>query len=310
MTTESGFGRVAVLMGGRTAERDISLQSGNAVLTALQAAGVDAVGIDVGSDVAAQLTVGNYDRAFIALHGRGGEDGQIQGVLSAMNMPFTGSGILGAALSMNKQISKQMWQAQGLLTPAFEQVDAATDAAALVARLGLPLVIKPVSEGSSIGMSKVNDVDALAAAITTALKYEAEVIAEKWVTGTEYTITILGEDVLPVIKLTTPREFYDYEAKYQSDSTEYLCPCGLSDAEEAVCQVLAIKAFRGLRMTGWGRIDVMRAEDGQFYLIEANSVPGMTDHSLVPMAAKAAGLDFKTLVMVLLVQTLAGEDNG
>lgn len=310
MTAESGFGRVAVLMGGRTAERDISLQSGNAVLTALQAAGVDAVGIDVGSDVAAQLTVGNYDRAFIALHGRGGEDGQIQGVLSAMNMPFTGSGILGAALSMNKQISKQMWQAQGLLTPAFEQVDAATDAAALVARLGLPLVIKPVSEGSSIGMSKVNDVDALAGAITTALKYEAEVIAEKWVTGTEYTITILGEDVLPVIKLTTPREFYDYEAKYQSDSTEYLCPCGLSDAEEAVCQVLAIKAFRGLRMTGWGRIDVMRAEDGQFYLIEANSVPGMTDHSLVPMAAKAAGLDFKTLVMVLLVQTLAGEDNG
>ena len=310
MTTESGFGRVAVLMGGRTAERDISLQSGNAVLMALQAAGVDAVGIDVGSDVAAQLTVGNYDRAFIALHGRGGEDGQIQGVLSAMNMPFTGSGILGAALSMNKQISKQMWQAQGLLTPAFEQVDAATDAAALVARLGLPLVIKPVSEGSSIGMSKVNDVTELEAAIATALEYEAEVIAEKWVTGTEYTITILGEDVLPVIKLTTPREFYDYEAKYQSDSTEYLCPCGLSDAEEAVCQVLAIKAFRGLRMTGWGRIDMMRAEDGQFYLIEANSVPGMTDHSLVPMAAKAAGLDFKTLVMVLLVQTLAGEDNG
>lgn len=305
--TSPNFGRIAVLMGGRSAEREISLQSGQAVLNALLAQGVDAIAVDTQYDVTLQLQSGEFDGAVVMLHGRGGEDGEIQGVLAALDIPFTGSDMMGAALSINKQISKQLWLSQGLPTPDFEQVTTQTNPNDLVARLGLPLVIKPVQEGSSLGMSKVNTVEDVMAAITTACEFDSEVIAEKWITGAEYTVAILGDEALPVIRLTTPREFYDFEAKYTENTTEYACPCGLSDADELVCQALALQAFKGLRMQGWGRVDVMRDEAGEFYLLEANSVPGMTDHSLVPMAAKAVGIDFERLVLRIL--TLMQEVN-
>ena len=298
--TSHNFGRIAVLMGGASAEREISLQSGQAVLQALLAQGVDAIAVDTQYDVTSQLQSGELDGAFVMLHGRGGEDGEIQGVLTALDIPFTGSDMMGAALSINKQISKQLWLSQGLSTPDFEQVTTQTNPINLVARLGLPLVIKPVQEGSSIGMSKVNAVEDVRGAITTACEFDSEVIAEKWITGAEYTVAILGDEALPVIRLTTPREFYDFEAKYTENTTEYACPCGLNEADEVACQTLALQAFKGLRMQGWGRVDVMRDVAGEFYLLEANSVPGMTDHSLVPMAAKAAGIDFETLVVRLL----------
>ncbi len=304
------FGRIAVLMGGCSAEREISLQSGQAVLAALLAQDVNAVAVDTAHNVTTQLQSGQFDGAVVMLHGRGGEDGEIQGVLTALDIPFTGSDMMGAALSINKQISKQLWLAQGLPTPDFEQVTTQTNPEDLVARLGLPLVIKPVQEGSSIGMSKVNAVDEVMAAIQTACQFDNEVIAEKWITGAEYTVAILGEQALPVIRLTTPREFYDFEAKYTENTTEYACPCGLSAADEALCQALALKAFNGLRMRGWGRVDVMRDTAGDFYLLEANSVPGMTDHSLVPMAAKAAGIDFESLVGRLLVLMQEGDRDG
>lgn len=304
VTDPKAFGRVAVLMGGRSAEREISLRSGGAVLTALQAQGIDAVGIDVDKQVDVSLRHGNYDRAFVILHGRGGEDGEIQGLLQAMGLPFTGSSVTGAMLSMNKRISKLIWQQQGLPTPKFEHVNIGTDPVALVKKLGLPLVIKPVNEGSSIGMSKVEEGEALKAAIQLALQYDQDVIAEQWVNGAEYTASILDGEALPVIRLKTPRAFYDYEAKYQANTTEYLCPCGLAAKQEKICQTLALTAFNALQMRGWGRIDVMADSKGNFYLLEANSVPGMTDHSLVPMAAKQAGMDFQQLCWRILENSL------
>lgn len=300
------FGRVAVLMGGRSAEREISLISGNAVLAGLQRQGVDAYAIDVSFDICHQLGSGQFDRAFIVLHGRGGEDGEIQGFLQAINLPYTGSSVAASVLSMNKRISKNNWIQQGLPTAGFERVSADTDAEDLVRRLGLPLIIKPVNEGSSIGMSKVNSAVQLAEAIDLALKYDSDVIAEQWIQGEEFTVAILNGEALPAIRLKTPREFYDFEAKYQSNSTEYLCPCGLDQESEQQMQQLALKAFDGLGMSGWGRIDFMRDGKGEFFLLEANSVPGMTDHSLVPMAAKQAGMDFDELVWRIL-ETSVGE---
>ncbi|MCX4190334.1 D-alanine--D-alanine ligase [Methylophaga sp. OBS3] len=307
VTDPKAFGRVAVLMGGRSAEREISLRSGNAVLTALQAQGIDAVGIDVDKQVDITLRHGKYDRAFVVLHGRGGEDGEIQGLLQAMGMPFTGSGVTGAMLSMNKRISKLIWQQQGLPTPKFQHVNAETDAVELVKHLGLPIVIKPVREGSSIGMSKVVNGEEVTAAIATALQYDDDVIAEQWVNGAEYTASILDGEALPVIRLKTPNAFYDFDAKYQANTTEYLCPCGLESEQEKLCQSLALSAFNSLQMRGWGRIDVMADTKGNFYLLEANSVPGMTDHSLVPMAAKQAGLDFQQLCWRVLEYSLEGD---
>lgn len=298
------FGKVAVLMGGYSAERDISLASGEAVLNALIRLGVDAHKVDVDLTVCEQLHSANYNRAFVMLHGRGGEDGEIQGLLQSLAMPHTGSDITGSVLSINKNLSKQLWVQQGLPTAVFEQVTNETDTAGLVARLGLPVFIKPVNEGSSLGMTKVNSVDELITAIELATKFDAEVIAESWIDGDEYTVAILGQTALPVIQLKTPNEFYDFDAKYQADTTEYLCPCGLSDEEEEQCQTIAVKAFNGLRMSGWGRVDFMRDSTGQFYLLEANSVPGMTDHSLVPMAAKQAGLSFEDLVWKILETTM------
>jgi D-alanine-D-alanine ligase len=294
------FGRVAVLMGGRSAEREISLISGNEVLAGLQRKGVDAYGIDVSFDICHKLGSGQFDRAFIVLHGRGGEDGEIQGFLQAINLPYTGNGVTASVLSMNKRISKNNWIQQGLPTAGFERVTATTDVAELVARLGLPLIIKPVNEGSSIGMSKVNTEKQLSHAIDLALKYDADVIAEQWIQGEEYTVAILDGEALPAIRLKTPHEFYDYEAKYKANTTEYLCPCGLDAESEEQMQQLAVQAFNGLGMSGWGRVDFMRDGAGQFYLLEANSVPGMTDHSLVPMAAKQAGISFDDLVWRIL----------
>ena len=300
ITYANEFGKVAVLMGGRSAERDISLNSGNAVLEALVKQGVDAHKVDVNSAIAEQLVSGKFERAFIVLHGRGGEDGEIQGVLISLDLPYSGSDVTGAVLSMNKMLSKQVWLQQGLPTAEFEQVDANSDADAVVRSLGLPLIVKPVNEGSSIGMTKVNSVDELAKAITLATQFDAEVIAERWIKGEEYTVAILGQTALPVIQLKTPNEFYDFDAKYRSNTTEYLCPCGLNEQDEQLCQDIALQAFNGLRMSGWGRVDFMRDAVGQFYLLEANSVPGMTDHSLVPMAAKQAGIAFEELVWQII----------
>lgn len=302
----AAFGRVVVLMGGRSAEREISLISGNAVLAGLQRKGVDAYGLDVSFDLCHQLGSGQFDRAFVVLHGRGGEDGEIQGFLQAINLPYTGSDVMASVLSMNKRISKNHWIQQGLPTPEFMPVKADTDTEMLVARLGLPLIIKPVNEGSSIGMSKVSSLDELHTAIKLAFKYDADVIAEQWIQGEEYTVAILDDEALPAIRLKTPREFYDFEAKYQSSSTEYLCPCGLDAQSEQQMQLLALEAFKALGMRGWGRIDFMRDESGQFYLLEANSVPGMTDHSLVPMAARQAGIEFDDLVWRILETSFRG----
>ena len=304
----SEFGKVAVLMGGRSAERDISLTSGQAILNALISQDIDAHKVDVGLDISEQLVSGKFDRAFIILHGRGGEDGEIQGVLESLSMPYTGSDITGSVLSMNKILSKDLWLQQGLPTADFEQVTADSDADALVERLGLPLIIKPVNEGSSIGMTKVNSASELTKAIEIATQFDAEVIAECWIEGEEYTVGVLEQKVLPVIQLKTPREFYDFEAKYQSNTTEYLCPCGLSEQDELLCQKIALDAFKGLRMTGWGRVDFMRDQSGQFYLLEANCIPGMTDHSLVPMAAKHAGLNFEDLVWQILETSMGIKD--
>ena len=298
------LGRVAVLMGGRSAEREISLKSGQAVLDALLQQGVDAHKVDVGYDVSSQLQAGNFDRAFIILHGRGGEDGEIQGVLQSLDLPYTGSDLTGAVLSMNKMLSKQVWLHEGLPTADFEQVTKKSNSKDVINKLGLPLIIKPVNEGSSIGMTKVNSADELAKAIQVATEFDAEVIAESWITGREYTVAILDKAALPVIELRTPHEFYDFEAKYQSNTTEYLCPCDLNPKDIKECQQLAVQAFNSLRMSGWGRIDFMRDNEGQFYLLEANSIPGMTDHSLVPMAAKEAGMNFADLVLEILATSM------
>jgi D-alanine-D-alanine ligase len=301
------FGKVAVLMGGQSAERVISLRSGEAVLTALLNQDIDAHKVDVAEDVAEQLTVGKFDRAIIMLHGRGGEDGQIQGVLDSLSIPYTGSGITGAVLSMNKALSKDIWQQAGLPTASFVHVDSETDPESVIDQLGLPLFVKPVNEGSSIGMTKVTQSLALPKAIQDALVYDQEVIAERWIDGDEYTVAILGEQALPVIKLKTPNDFYDFDAKYEAKTTEYICPAGLNEQDETECQNMSLDAFKALRMQGWGRIDLMRDDDGQFYLLEANSIPGMTDHSLVPMAAKHAGSNFEQLTRDILETSINKE---
>jgi len=295
------YGRVAVLMGGPSAEREVSLRSGRAVLEALRAAGVDAHPVDVRDPgVLRTLLDGGFDRAFNILHGRLGEDGVVQGALDLMGLPYTGSGVLASALAMDKARSKQIWSAEGLPTPPFQWLDADHDPHAVVAALGLPLMIKPAREGSSIGMSKVERLEDLRAAWEKAARYDHRVIAERWVQGAEYTVAILGERALPAIRLETPRQFYDFEAKYQAETTRYHCPAGLPPAREEALQALARRAFESLGARGWGRVDLMVDEAGQPWLIELNTVPGMTDHSLVPMAAQAAGMDFQALVLAIL----------
>lgn len=304
------LGKVAVLMGGRSAEREISLKSGMAVLKALAAAGVDAHAFDPFSQPLTDLNELDFERAFIAMHGRGGEDGQVQGALELLGIPYTGSGVLGCALAMDKARTKQVWQAVGLPTAASKVVhgrlslaEQNLDAETLLAELGGKVMVKPAHEGSSIGMASADNAAALVAAIESASRFDAHVLVERWLNGPEYTVAILDGEALPAIRLQTTHEFYDYDAKYQATDTQYLCPAGLSDQDEKALQKLALEAFNALDGRGWGRIDVMTDKKGHWYLLEANMVPGMTEKSLVPMAAKQKGMSFMDLVLRILAQT-------
>lgn len=298
--TPDAYGKVAVLMGGFSAERNISLESGQAVYMALQRKGVDAHAIDVDENVLAVLKDGGYDRVFIALHGRGGEDGRIQGALDTLQIPYTGSGVLGSALAMDKCRTKKMWQSCGLPTPPFVELSGNSDWQRVSDELGLPIMVKPVHEGSSLGASKVTSMADLEEAWHLAARFDRRVMAERWIEGSEYTAPILDERILPLIRLETPREFYDYQAKYEDESTRYICPCGLTEKQEELIGVLSLHAYTSLGASGWGRIDLMLDRQEQPWLIEANTIPGMTSHSLVPMAAKQAGLGFDDLVMEIL----------
>ncbi len=296
------FGKVAVLFGGRSGERAVSIKSGSAVLAALQRQGVDAHAFDPAERPLSELQA--FNRAVIALHGRYGEDGTIQGALALMGIPYTGSGVMASALGMDKWRTKLLWTAAGVTTPDYVLLDDDFDAHAVVAQLGLPLFVKPANEGSSIGVSKVKTLEELAAAYALAKQSDPLVIAEQFVGGGEYTVGILGDVALPIVRIVPKNEYYDYEAKYLRDDTEYRCPCGLPAAQEACIQAEALQAFRVLGCRGWGRVDFLMGENGQHYFLEVNTSPGMTDHSLVPMAAKAAGLEFDALVLRILQQTL------
>jgi len=302
------FGKVAVLMGGPSAEREISLKSGAAILTALKKSNVHAEAIDVSTDVFEKLHSGKYERAFIALHGPLGEDGCIQGGLEVMGMPYSGSGVMASSICMNKLMTKQIWQGCGIPTPKYRVLSDELGENELITELGLPMIFKPVSQGSSIGITKVNNKAEIAPAWVSARNYEETVIAEQWVEGREYTIAMLDGKALPVIRLETSRSFYDYDAKYQSNDTQYHCPCGLSEALEKQIQKLAMQAFNATEASGWGRVDVMLDKNDQPWFLEANTVPGMTDHSLVPMAAKAKNISFNELVIKIL-QTSFNEDS-
>lgn len=300
----NAFGKVAVMFGGHSAERDVSLRSGAAVLKALQDAGVDAVAFDPQTQSLAQLAASAAERVFIVLHGRGGEDGSMQGALQQLGLPYTGSGVLGSALAMDKIRCKWLFQAQQLPTAPFAVVhNNDTDFAGLLASLGGKVMVKPANEGSSIGMSAASTAEELEQAIRAALKYDSEILVERWINGREFTVAILNGQVLPVVEMRTPRAFYDYEAKYQANSTEYLCPAPLSPEQTAMMQDTALKAFNAVGASGWGRVDIMLDQSGQHFLLEVNTVPGMTEKSLVPMAAKAAGLSFQQLVLAILSQT-------
>lgn len=299
--SRESIGRVAVLYGGHSAEREVSLQSGAAVLAALQAANIDAVGIDTATDFFAQLHEQQVDRAFIALHGGDGEDGRVQALLSYLDIPYTGSNTAASALAMDKLRSKQLWLGIGLPTPRFANLSEKTDWEKVLSELGGKAMVKPSHEGSSIGMSRVSSAEELKAAYETARGFDTSVIAEALIEGPEYTVAILGDQVLPPIRLETNNVFYDYEAKYLSEETRYHCPCGLDPESESKLKKLALEAYRSLGCDGWGRVDVMADEDGNFFVLEVNTVPGMTSHSLVPMAAKAAGVSFEELVVRILL---------
>lgn len=293
-------GKVAVMMGGKSAEREISLKSGAAVLSALQRSDVDAQAFDPAVEDLSTLREKNIDRVFIALHGRGGEDGALQGALDLMEIPYTGSGVLASALAMDKWRSKLVWQAAGIPVPDFAVITADSDFAAVEEKLGLPLFVKPANEGSSIGISKVKQHGDLPAAYAVAVKFDVVVLAERFLAGGEYTVGILGDRALPVIRIVPATEFYDYESKYLRDDTEYRIPSGLSADSEQELQQLAQRAFAVLGGRGWGRVDLMLDDAGKPYVLEVNTSPGMTDHSLVPMAARAAGLSFEQFVTRVL----------
>jgi D-alanine-D-alanine ligase len=293
------YGRVAVVMGGMSAERDVSLKSGAAVLDSLLRSGVDAIGIDADRSLLKKLREAQADRVFIMLHGRDGEDGKLQGALEWMGLPYTGSGVLASALAMDKQRSKLLWQRIGISTPAFHELTADSDWQQVLRELG-PCFVKPVCEGSSIGIGGAESVAELQEAWRKASQYDARVMAESWIRGREFTVALLDDKVLPVIELRSPNSFYDYEAKYLSEKTQYLCPAELDRADTSMLQQMALEAYRALGCSGWARVDAMRDEKGQFWLLEVNTAPGMTGHSLVPMAAKAAGIDFDELVLRVL----------
>ena len=299
LRTPRSYGKVAVVMGGRSAEREISLLSGNAVLASLQRSGVDVIGIDADTSLLQELRAEKVDRVFIMLHGRDGEDGKLQGALEWLGIPYTGSGVLASALAMDKVRCKLVWQRLGIATPEFVRLAADSDFAAVIQQLGACFV-KPVSEGSSIGIGGAETAAELKAAWSKANSYDSQVMAERWVKGREYTVAILDGQALPVIELQPANAFYDYEAKYLSDKTRYLCPCDLDGAATAELQQLALASYEAIGCSGWGRVDAMRDKDGRFWLLEVNTAPGMTDHSLVPMAARAAGISFDALVLRIL----------
>jgi len=299
------FGKVAVLLGGNSAEREVSLKSGQAVLNALQSVGIDAISFDPKTQPLWQLKELNVERVFIALHGRGGEDGTIQGALEFMGIPYTGSNVLGSALGMDKVRCKQLFKALGLSTAPFTVVDAKKgfDANAIIDEFK-KVMVKPSHEGSSIGMAQASNADELTHALNDAFKFDSQVLVEQWITGREFTVAVLGDEVLPVIEMTTPNGFYDYQAKYQSTTTQYHCPAELSASDTKKLQAMSLEAFALVGASGWGRVDAMQDKNGEFYLLEVNTVPGMTEKSLVPMAAKANGASFEQLVVRILEQTL------
>lgn len=294
------FGKVAVLLGGKSSEREISLMSGTAVLEALQRQGVDAHAFDTGQRDLADFAVEKFDRAFVMLHGRYGEDGTIQGALDLMGVPYTGSGVMACALALDKWRTKLVWQACGIPTPRFEMLHRGSDYAATARELGLPLIIKPAREGSTIGLSKVTDANDIENAYLEAVKYDPLVLAEQFIDGPELTAAILDDESLPLVRIEAPGHNYDYNAKYFSDETQYFCPSGIAPTLEDRIRRLCADAYRIVGCSGWGRVDVMLDGDDQPWILEVNTVPGMTGHSLVPMAAKAAGLSFDQLVMRIL----------
>jgi len=301
------FGKVAVMLGGTSAERPVSLNSGAAVLAALERQGVDAHAFDPANRNLGDLITGEFDRVFIALHGRYGEDGCMQGALELLGIPYTGSGVMASAIGMDKWRTKLLWRAAGLPTADWEILTANSDFAEVEKRLGLPIFVKPAREGSSIGMTKVTELGTLQAAYDIAAEHDPLVLAERFIDGGEFTVGILGETALPLIRLEPAKDkaFYDFEAKYLRDDTQYQCPAGLLDSQEMALRQLALDAFRLIGGLGWGRVDIMLDSLGNPYLLEANTSPGMTDHSLVPMAARVAGLEFDSLCMKILEQTLA-----
>lgn len=301
--------KIAVLSGGTSAEREVSLNSGAAVLAGLREGGVDAHLVDPKETDVTRLKEMGFAKVFIALHGRGGEDGTLQGLLDIIGLPYTGSGVMASAISMDKLRSKLLWQGAGLpVAPwvaltrrEFEQgLDASVTKC--IAALGLPVIVKPSREGSSVGMSKVDEAGDISSALALAFQHDEEVLIEKWLSGPEFTVAMLGEEILPSIRIQPAGTFYDYEAKYLSDETQYFCPSGLEAERETLLKALVLKAWHVLGCRGWGRIDVMQDSDGQFYLLEANTSPGMTSHSLVPMAARQAGMSFSQLVVRILDQ--------
>lgn len=299
--------KVAVLLGGTSAERDVSLQSGAAVLAGLKEAGIDAHAIDSRDFPLTELKQQGFNKVFIALHGRGGEDGTLQGLLEFLTLPYTGSGVMASALTMDKWRTKLVWQSMGLPVAPYvamsrqQYLSAERDGLlSAIAALGLPLIVKPSCEGSSVGMSRVTEQAALENALEEAFRHDQEILVEKWLSGPEYTVAILGDRVLPAIRIQPAGVFYDYQAKYISDDTQYFCPCGLSAEQENTLAELALSAYRGLGCSGWGRVDIMQDSGGGFYLLEVNTSPGMTSHSLVPMAARQVGLTFSQLVVGIL----------
>ncbi|EQC00923.1 D-alanine--D-alanine ligase [Photorhabdus temperata] len=299
--------KVAVLLGGTSAEREVSLLSGQAVLAGLKEAGINAHPVDTKDFPVTQLKEAGFEKVFIALHGRGGEDGTLQGVLEFLQLPYTGSGVMASALSMDKLRTKQLWQGIGLTVSPYvpinsKQFEQFTDLQLkeYVADLGLPLIVKPSLEGSSVGMTKVNEISELRGALEAAFHYDTDLLVEKWLYGPEYTVAILGDTALPSIRIQPAAVFYDYDAKYLSEETKYFCPSGLNDEKEQQLTEIALKAYQSVGCSGWGRVDIMMDTDGGFYLLEVNTSPGMTSHSLVPMAARQAGLNFSQLVAKIL----------
>lgn len=298
--SQNNYGKVAVLMGGLSGEREISLRSGAAVLQALHSANIDAHAIDVDRDVYSVLREQSFDRAFVALHGCGGEDGSMQGGLEVMGIPYTGSGVMASSICMDKLMTKRIWAAADVSSPQFISLEQHTAYEDVKLKLGSPFIVKPSLEGSSLGIHKVSDQDQYQVACQDAHKYKGKLLAEQWIDGGEYTVAVLNDTAMPIIRLETPRSFYDYEAKYNSNDTQYVIPCGLDSSTENNLQDLALAAFHAAGASGWGRVDLMMDQAGQHWFLEINTVPGMTDHSLVPMSAQHAGISFNQLVLKIL----------